>query len=104
MYGMYVILNADYFGKSLEQNEVIDEAYKCGFVRSIGLIVTEEYLQDAIVIARRGVCKRPTLKSVKHLKSSYRELVSQYNSLLRLQMVKLITTMLIFKCGPICHG
>ena len=59
---MYVILNADDFGKSLEQNEAIDEAYKRGFVRSIGLIVAEEYSQDAIDKARKGgVYKRPTL-------------------------------------------
>lgn len=49
-----VIINADDFGKTLEQNEAIDEAYKQGFVSSIGLIVTEQYLQDAIVKAQKG--------------------------------------------------
>ena len=56
-----LIINADDFGKSLEQNEAIDEAYKHGFVRSIGLIVTEQYMQDAIIKACRGVYKKPTL-------------------------------------------
>ena len=51
---MNVILNADDFGKSLEQNQAIDEAFKQGFVRSVGLIVTEQYLQDAINKARTG--------------------------------------------------
>lgn len=49
-----VVINADDFGKSLEQNDAIDDSYKRGFVRSIGLIVTEGYLQDAIVKARKG--------------------------------------------------
>lgn len=79
-----VIINADDFGKSMEQNDAIDESYKRGFVRSIGLIVTEEYLQDAIVKARKGGYIKNlhlhfNLKCVKHIKSIYRELVAQYN-------------------------
>lgn len=79
-----VIINTDDFGKSLEQNDAIDESYKRGFVRSIGLIVTEGYLQDAIVKARKGGYIKNlhlhfNLKSVKHLKSIYRELIAQYN-------------------------
>lgn len=78
-----VIINADDFGKSLEQNDAIDESYKRGFVRSIGLIVTEGYLQDAIVKARKGGYIKNlhlhfNLKCVKHIKSIYRELVAQY--------------------------
>jgi predicted glycoside hydrolase/deacetylase ChbG (UPF0249 family) len=81
---LYVILNADDFGKSLEQNEAIDEAYKRGFVRSIGLIVTEQYMQDAIVKARKGGYIKNlhlhfNLKKCHAFKSIYRELVAQYN-------------------------
>ena len=45
---MKVIINADDFGKSLEQNQAIDESFKQGLVESAGLIITAKYLQDAL--------------------------------------------------------
>lgn len=49
-----VILNADDFGKSLDRNKAIDEAFKQGMIGSAGLIVTGQYLQDAINLAIEG--------------------------------------------------
>ena len=43
-----VFLSADDFGRSHERNVAIDEAFKIGFIKSAGLIVTGRYLQDAL--------------------------------------------------------
>ena len=43
-----VILNADDFGKSPQRNQAIDDAFKQGLINSAGLIVTGQYLQEAI--------------------------------------------------------
>jgi len=43
-----VFLSADDFGRSHERNLAIDEAFKKGLIRSAGLIVTGQYLQDAV--------------------------------------------------------
>lgn len=49
-----VILNADDFGKSPQRNRAIDDAFKQGLINSAGLIVTGQYLQEAIDYAMRG--------------------------------------------------
>lgn len=49
-----VILNADDFGKSPGRNRAIDDAFKLGLITSAGLIVTGQYLQEAIDFATRG--------------------------------------------------
>ena len=43
-----VIISADDFGRSLNRNKAIDESFKKGLIKSAGLIVTGQYLQDAI--------------------------------------------------------
>lgn len=45
---MKIIVNADDFGKSAEQNSAIDDSFKQGLICSAGLIITAKYLQDAI--------------------------------------------------------
>ena len=45
---MKVIINADDFGKSPKRNRAIIEAFTNGMITSAGLIVTGDYLQDAI--------------------------------------------------------
>lgn len=49
-----IILNADDFGKSIEQNQAIDESFKQGLVESAGLIITAKYLEDALNKAIAG--------------------------------------------------
>lgn len=49
-----VIINADDFGKSLERNRAIDDAFKQGLISSANMIVTGQYLQDAINKAVEG--------------------------------------------------
>lgn len=49
-----VILSADDFGRSLERNKAIDECFKNGLIKSAGLIVTGQYLQDAVNLMNRG--------------------------------------------------
>lgn len=49
-----LIINADDFGKSLERNRAIDDAFKQGLICSAGLIVTGQYLQSAINQANGG--------------------------------------------------
>lgn len=49
-----VFLSADDFGRSHERNQAIDEAFKKGFIKSAGLIVTGQYLQDAVEQIDRG--------------------------------------------------
>lgn len=43
-----VFLSADDFGRSPNRNKAIDESIKKGLIKSIGLIVTGQYLQDAV--------------------------------------------------------
>ena len=49
-----VFLSADDFGRSHERNLAIDEAFKKGLIRSAGLIVTGQYLQDAVCQMNSG--------------------------------------------------
>lgn len=49
-----VILNADDFGKSPQRNQAIDDAFKQGLINSAGLIVTGQYLQEAVDYAKSG--------------------------------------------------
>ena len=49
-----VIINADDFGRSVERNKAIDDAFKQGLIRSAGLIVTGKYLHDAIEHISKG--------------------------------------------------
>lgn len=49
-----VFLSADDFGRSHERNLAIDESFKKGFIKSAGLIVTGQYLQDAVEQIDRG--------------------------------------------------
>lgn len=49
-----IILNADDFGKSIEQNTAIDDSFKQGLICSAGLIINGRYSQDAINKAVEG--------------------------------------------------
>ena len=49
-----IILNADDFGRSIEQNQAIDSSFHMGLICSAGLIITAQYLQDAIDKANKG--------------------------------------------------
>ena len=49
-----IILNADDFGKSLERNRAIDDAFKQNLICSAGLIVTGQFLQNAVNQAKKG--------------------------------------------------
>lgn len=49
-----VIVNADDFGKSPGRNQAIDDAFKLGLINSAGMIVTGQYLQEAMDYAIRG--------------------------------------------------
>lgn len=49
-----IILNADDFGKSIEQNSAIDDSFKQGLICSAGLIINGRYSQDAINKAVEG--------------------------------------------------
>lgn len=49
-----IILNADDFGKSPTRNKAIDDAFKQHLIHSAGLIVTGQYLQEAVDLAKRG--------------------------------------------------
>ena len=51
---MKIILNADDFGRSIERNQAIDDAFKQGLIRSSSLIVTGKYLQDAVDYINKG--------------------------------------------------
>ena len=51
---MWIILNADDFGKSVGRNRAIDDAFKQNLICSAGLIVTGQHLQDAINQAKEG--------------------------------------------------
>lgn len=50
----YVYLSADDFGRSKKRNIAIDESFKKGLIKSAGLIVTGQYLQDAVVRMNEG--------------------------------------------------
>jgi len=50
----HIILNADDFGKSLDRNRAIDDAFKQNLICSAGLIVTGQYLQNAVNQAKKG--------------------------------------------------
>ena len=52
-----IVINADDFGRSIERNNAIDYAFKCGLLGSAALIVNTEYTQDAVNKAIRGVCQ-----------------------------------------------
>lgn len=49
-----VFLSADDFGRSPNRNKAIDESFKKGLIKSAGLIVTGQYLQDAVNLMNRG--------------------------------------------------
>ena len=49
-----IILNADDFGKSIGRNRAIDDSYKQGLIRSLGLIVTGKHLQQAVDYMKKG--------------------------------------------------
>lgn len=49
-----VILNADDFGRSIERNRAIDDAFKQGLICSAGLIVTGKNLQNAVDYINKG--------------------------------------------------
>lgn len=49
-----VFLSADDFGRSPNRNKAIDESFKHGFIKSSGLIVTGQHLQDAVNLINRG--------------------------------------------------
>lgn len=49
-----VFLSADDFGRSPNRNKAIDESFKKGLIKSAGLIVTGQYLQDAVSQINRG--------------------------------------------------
>ena len=49
-----IIINADDFGKSLERNRAIDDAFKQGLICSAGLIVTGKFVQSAVNQANEG--------------------------------------------------
>ncbi len=49
-----VFVSADDFGRSLNRNKAIDESFKNGLIKSAGLIVTGQYLQDAVNLINRG--------------------------------------------------
>lgn len=49
-----VFFSADDFGRSHERNMAIDEAFKKGLIRSAGLIVTGQYLQEAVCRMKVG--------------------------------------------------
>lgn len=51
---MKIIINADDFGESLNRNRAIDEAFRQGLISSIGIIVTGQYLQDALEYVEAG--------------------------------------------------
>lgn len=54
-----IVINADDFGRSLERNIAIDEAFKEGLIDSAAIIINTDYTQDAIEKAKRGgyLCK-----------------------------------------------
>ena len=43
-----IVINADDFGRSIERNEAIDYAFKCGLIGSAALMVNTPYTQDAV--------------------------------------------------------
>ncbi len=49
-----VFLSADDFGRSHKRNLAIDKSFKKGFIKSAGLIMTGQYLQDAVNMMRVG--------------------------------------------------
>lgn len=51
---MRIIINADDFGKSLNRNRAIDTAFRQGMITSIGIIVTGQYLQNALEYVEAG--------------------------------------------------
>ena len=51
---MRIVLNADDFGKSVEQNQAIDDSFRQELIGSAGLIITSPYSQDAVNKAING--------------------------------------------------
>ena len=49
-----VILNADDFGKSPGRNQAVDASFKRGLIASAGLIVTGQFLREAVDFAMSG--------------------------------------------------
>ena len=49
-----VFLSADDFGRSPSRNKAIDESFKKGLIKSAGLVVTGQYLQDAVNLINKG--------------------------------------------------
>ena len=49
-----VFLSADDFGRSLNRNKAIDESFKRGLIKSAGLIMTGQHLQDAVNLINNG--------------------------------------------------
>lgn len=49
-----VVINADDFGRSIERNNAIDNAFKCGLIGSVALMVNTQFTQDAVDKAVAG--------------------------------------------------
>ena len=49
-----VFLSADDFGRSPNRNKAIDESFKAGLIKSAGLIMTGQYLNDAVNLMIKG--------------------------------------------------
>jgi predicted glycoside hydrolase/deacetylase ChbG (UPF0249 family) len=49
-----VFLTADDFGRSPNRNKAIDESFKKRLIKSAGLIMTGQYLQDAVNLMNMG--------------------------------------------------
>lgn len=49
-----VFLSADDLGRSPQRNKAITDSFESGMIKSAGLIVTGQYLQDAVNQAKRG--------------------------------------------------
>lgn len=49
-----VFLSADDFGRSPNRNKAIDESFKKGLIKSAGLIMTGQYLKDAVNLMNMG--------------------------------------------------
>lgn len=69
-----VFLSADDFGRSPNRNKAIDESFKKGLIKSAGLIVTGQYLQDAVSQINRGggVCRACSLSFQRVRQSQWR--------------------------------
>lgn len=49
-----IIISADDFGRSIERNEAIDQAFRQGLIKSAALMINTPYTQDAVNKSIRG--------------------------------------------------